>query len=55
MGTVKRDKLITCRVSAEMMKKIEAEAARQHRSIAGLLYLHLIEIYGDQELHEQGL
>lgn len=47
---MKRDKLITCRISMEMHSLMEKEAKSQHRSIAGLVYHQLLTLYA-KELH----
>lgn len=46
----KRDKVITCRVTNSLLVKMEAEAERQHRSVAGLVYSLLLTTFG-QEIH----
>lgn len=47
---VKRERVLTCRVSENLMGKIEVEAERQHRSVAGLIYALLLTTF-DREPH----
>jgi len=46
---VKRDRQITFRISSELLEIIEREAERQQRTIAGLVHMHLVELYGGRQ------
>lgn len=50
MDKIKRDKVVTCRISQDLLCKIETEAARQHRTTAGLIYSLLLSTF-DPEPH----
>ncbi len=47
---VKRDIQIGVRVSSELLERIKRDAEIKQRSVAGLIHLHLIAVYGDPAL-----